>query len=269
MTTIGQWLTQGHKDVPPSIQRQLLSHVLNKNSAWLFGHDDTLLSEQQIQQLNHHLKQYMAGKPLAYITGHQAFWDLTLKVNEHTLIPRPDTELIIETLQTMTIQPKRILDLGTGSGALALVLARLYPDSKVTATDISQAALQVAADNARRYQINNIEFIQSHWFAELNNNKYNVIVSNPPYIEPDDVHLSALTHEPITALVAEDKGLADLQIIIGQAQQHLTNDGLLMVEHGYKQQQAVFDLFSDHAYSNIKPLFDIEHRPRATLGYGA
>ena len=267
MSTIAQWLKNGHQDVPSSIRRQLLSHALSKNSAWLFSHDEFLLNKQQIEQLNQYQKQYLAGKPLAYIIGHQAFWDLTLKVNEHTLIPRPDTELIIETLQELSISPQHILDLGTGSGALAWVLARLYPDSRVTATDLSQQALEVATDNAQLHQIKNIQFKHSHWFADIENNNFDLIVSNPPYIEPDDNHLKDLTHEPLSALVAEQDGLADLSVIIKQAPHYLTRNGLLMVEHGYNQQQAVFDLFKNNHYHRIKTLFDIEQRPRATMGY--
>ncbi len=240
---------------------------MNKNSAWLFSHDDVELTPPQIQQLKQYQEQYLSGKPLAYIIGHQPFWDLTLKVNEHTLIPRPDTELIIETLQSLAIKPRSILDLGTGSGALALVLARLYPGSRVIATDISQNALNVATENAHNHHIKNIQFKHSHWFSDIQTQNINLIVSNPPYIEPDDDHLKDLSHEPHTALVAQQNGLADLTTIIEQAGHYLSHKGLLMVEHGYNQQQAVFKLFTENGYQCIETLFDIEHRPRATMGY--
>jgi len=267
LKTIAQWLAQAHQDIPANIRRQILSHVLNKNSAWLFGHDDVQLNEHQINQLNQYLEQHRAGKPLAYIIGQQPFWDLTLKVNEHTLIPRPDTELIIETVQSLSIEPDYILDLGTGSGALALVLARLFTKSQVMATDISVEALRMASSNAQQYQIKNITFQQSRWFDDVRDHNFDLIVSNPPYIEAEDPHLKDLSHEPLNALVSGQDGLNDLKIIIEQARNHLSNHGLLMVEHGYNQQQAVTDIFSRNGYSNIQTLVDIEQRPRATMGY--
>ena len=267
LKTIAQWLAHGHPEIPNGIRRQLLSFVLNKNSAWLYGHDDVVLSPQQIQQLDDYQNQYLAGKPLAYMTGQQPFWDLTLKVNEHTLIPRPDTELIIETLQSLPVRPQNILDLGTGSGALALVLARLYPDSDVTATDTSSEALKVAAHNAERYGLNHITFLNSHWFSALENVQFDLIVSNPPYIAPGDRHLKALKHEPVTALVADQNGLSDLKIIIKQARQFLNPNGLLMVEHGYNQHHVVSEHFAQNQYIPIKTLYDIEQRPRATMAY--
>lgn len=267
MNTIAQWLKPNDRDIPLAVRRQLLAHIFQQSTAWLFAHDDLALNKAQTRMLNQYLEQYKTGKPLAYIIGEQAFWDLRLKVNEHTLIPRPDTELIIETLQELAITPQRILDLGTGSGALALVLARLYPASEVTATDISPEALKVARKNAQKYQLNHIQFIQSHWFSEITSNDFDLIVSNPPYIEPGDQHLKNLNHEPISALVADQEGLADLKTIIEQAGQYLHPDGLLVVEHGFNQQQAVFNLFQEHKYHRVQSLFDIERRPRATMGY--
>ncbi|MFV0542941.1 MAG: peptide chain release factor N(5)-glutamine methyltransferase [Marinicella pacifica] len=267
MNTIAQWLASEHQGIPLAVRRQLLTHVLEQSTAWLYAHDDLFLTTQQTQQLNQYLKHYSAGKPLAYITGEQAFWDVQLKVNEHTLIPRPDTELIIETVLELPIKPKQILDLGTGSGALAIVLARLFPDSAVTATDISPEALKVARKNAQIYRLNHIQFIQSHWFSKMTVHDFDLIVSNPPYIEPGDLHLEDLNHEPISALVAEQRGLADLKIIIEQAADYLQANGLLVVEHGYNQQQAVFELFTENKYRQVQSLFDIEQRPRATLGY--
>jgi len=265
--TIAQWLAPGLPEISTSVRRQLLAFVLDKNTAWLLAHGEVQLNAQQLQQLNQYQKQYLTGTPLAYIIGRQPFWDLLLKVNEHTLIPRPDTELIIETLLELAITPHHILDLGTGSGALALVLARLYPTSQVTATDISQQALKVATDNAHQYQIKNIQFKHSDWLKDIQAENFDLIVSNPPYIEPKDEHLKDLVHEPIHALVSEQDGLADLKTIIEHGRIHLSHKGLLMVEHGYNQQQAVFDLFVDNQYSHIKTLFDIEQRPRATMGY--
>lgn len=253
--------------MPAAITRQLLCHVLNKNSAWLFGHDDVQLTTQQIRQLDSYQKQFLDGMPLAYVIGKQPFWDLTLTVNQHTLIPRPDTELIIETIESMALNPRYILDLGTGSGALALVLARLYPNSRVLATDISESALQVAADNARRYQVSNVEYRLSHWFAAIDEKNFDLIVSNPPYIDPYDQHLKDLTHEPQHALVSDEKGLSDLRQIIEQSRSYLSPKGLLVVEHGYNQGQAVFDHFKKNGFVQINTLYDIEQRPRATLGF--
>ncbi|MCX7544447.1 peptide chain release factor N(5)-glutamine methyltransferase [Marinicella gelatinilytica] len=266
MKTVGQWLQERPHKIPETVHRQLLAHVLKRNTAWLIAHDDVTVINQQARQIKDYQRQFIDGIPLAYILGEQAFWDLTLKVNEHTLIPRPDTELIIETILDLNLSPSSILDLGTGSGALALVLARLFPNASVTATDISSQAITVAQSNAQKYHINNICFIQSHWFNNIQGT-FDLIVSNPPYIEPDDSHLSGLTHEPITALVADNNGLADLQTIIRLAPQFLNHNGILLVEHGYNQQQTVAELFTDKHYCKIKTLFDIEQRPRATMGY--
>lgn len=269
MTSIRRWLKESQQHLSGSVQRQLLSHVLNKDAAWIIAHDDEQLSTHQYKQLSTLQSQIVDGVPLAYLLGHQPFWDLKLTVNEHTLIPRPDTELIIETVLSAAIQPKRILDLGTGSGALALVLAREYPDSFVTATDLSPDALEVAKQNARTYQIDNIEFLQSHWFTQVTYHDYDLIVSNPPYIEPTDRHLKDLSHEPIAALVAENKGLADLTAIINNANRYLKVDGLLIVEHGYDQQQPVTELMHQAGLTRIKNLHDIEQRPRATMGHSS
>ncbi len=245
----------------------LLAHLVQQNTAWLIAHEDFQLSSNQLAQLNKQRQQLISGKPLAYITGQQVFWDLSLSVNQNTLIPRPDTELIIETALELKQPFHQILDLGTGSGALALVLAREFPDSYVTATDLSTEALEVAQQNAARYQINNIIFIHSDWFSNVNEQNFDLIVSNPPYIEVDDPHLSKLRYEPTTALIASDKGLADLAAIISQSRKHLVSEGILMVEHGYNQHGQVQQLFKQNGYSEIRSHKDLAGIPRITMAH--
>lgn len=265
--TISQWLVycRQHNNSSLTDCRLLLAHVMQQNTAWLMAHEDFQLDSAQLSQLNQQRQQLIAGKPLAYITGQQAFWDLILTVNHHTLIPRPDTELIIDTVVGLQRSFQRILDLGTGSGALALVLAREFPDGQVTATDLSIEALAVAQHNAEKYQINNIKFINSNWLTALENQNFDLIVSNPPYIEADDPHLSDLRHEPEKALIASDKGLADLTAIISQSREHLVSKGVLMVEHGYNQHLQVQQLFNQNGYKNIKTHKDLAGIPRATI----
>lgn|SRR5690554_1081613 len=265
--TIGQWLAycRQHDNVSLVDCRLLLAHKLKKNTAWLIAHEDFHLNTIQLAELNEQRQQLIDGTPLAYITGHQAFWDLTLSVNQHTLIPRPETELIIELTLALQRSFQQILDLGTGSGALALVLAREFPASQVTATDLSIEALAVAQQNATNYHVNNITFIQSNWLSVIEHQTFDLIVSNPPYIEANDPHLANLRHEPQTALVAAEKGLADLTAIISQSREHLVSEGVLMLEHGYNQHLQVQQLLKQYGYKAIKTHNDLAGIPRVTI----
>lgn len=258
---------------PDSFERRecgwLLEHILGINHLTLKYKSDltlTLLQEKQFLQGIERLKQ---GEPLAYVLGEQEFWSLTLKVTPDTLIPRPDTEILVEQALAL-IDPEQnlsILDLGTGSGAIALSIAKERPLSNVIATDFSSAALQVAQQNATLNQISNVEFLQGSWYQALNSNyQFDVIVSNPPYIDEQDQHLIDLTHEPITALTAKNNGLADLKVIIGQSPQWLKPAGWLLIEHGYDQAQAVQQLFSHAGFNQVKTVKDYGGNDRVTLG---
>ena len=249
--------------------RLLLEHSLQKNRAWIFAHPEQPLTESQISQLNQWVEALKSGQPLAYLTGEQAFWDLTLKVNSHTLIPRPDSEILIETAIELLANnsPSRILDLGTGSGALALVLAKQFPNSSVLAVDNSAEALAVANNNAVLNNIHNIQFQQSEWFDQIPAVKYDLIVSNPPYIDVDDEHLDNLTHEPITALVADNNGLAAYQAICAAASAYLQPGGLLMFEHGWQQRLQVQDIMQGFGFKNMGSRKDLMGNDRVIFAF--
>lgn len=277
MQSIQNWLqtnsqqSQKNKPHPHSDDlRLLLEHLLNKNRAWLFSHSDFQLNETQIKQLNEWVNALTKGQPMAYLTGHQMFWDLNLKVNQHTLIPRPDTEILIETAVDLLAKnySGRILDLGTGSGAIALVLAQIYPQSQVLAVDQSLEALKVARHNADKYQISNVQFQQSNWFEAIPlTETFDLIVSNPPYIAANDEHLHALQHEPINALVADQNGLGDYIRITSKAMDYLTDGGLLMFEHGWQQKNQVQNTLSESGFKNIDSRKDLAGHDRVTFAY--
>lgn len=249
--------------------RMLLSFLLDKSTAWVFAHPHHELTQSQCTQLDQWIADLIEGKPLAYIIGHQAFWDLNLKVTKDTLIPRPDTELIVETALELMVQtpPTRILDLGTGSGALALSLGRVFPKAEVMAVDKSAATLQIAQHNAVLNQVFNVQFCQSNWFDQIQTLKFDLIVSNPPYIAEDDEHLSHLSHEPSLALIADQDGLGDFIRIANQAHQYLADHGLLIFEHGWQQQQQVQNILEQAKFKNISSRKDLAGHDRITLGY--
>jgi release factor glutamine methyltransferase len=208
--------------------------------------------------------------PIAYLTEQREFWGLNLRVTPQTLIPRPETEHLVEAV--LALVPKqakwRIADLGTGSGAIALAIASERPHCEVIATDTSKEALDVATDNARILGLNNVQCIESHWFTALDGQSFTVICSNPPYIEPNDPHLSEgdLRFEPPSALSAAEQGLADLREIIQQAPDHLQDDAWLLVEHGYQQGPAVLNLFSEAGFTAVETRQDHAGHERVSMG---
>ncbi len=246
----------------------VLLHVLGKNMAFLRTWPDFALSAEQMTQYQSAIMRLSTGEPLAYVLGEQAFWTLTLQVTPDTLIPRPDTERLVEaSLACMTAAQGRVLDLGTGSGAIALSLAAERPAWQVLASDFSAAALAVARSNAIKNSLSNCEFRCGSWFDVVGENeKFDLIVSNPPYIDPDDTHLAALTHEPITALTAQQQGLADLRQIVAGAGRHLLDAGWLLVEHGYDQGLIVRELFTQAGFVQVDTLRDYGGNERVTLG---
>jgi release factor glutamine methyltransferase len=258
---------------PDSFERRecswLLEHILGINHLTLKYKSDQSLTPDQEQQFLQAIERLKQGEPLAYVIGEQDFWSLTLRVTPDTLIPRPDTEILVEQALAL-IQPNQdlhVLDLGTGSGAIALSIAKERPYAHVIATDFSAAALQVAQQNALLNQIGNVQFLQASWYQALESGqRFDVIVSNPPYIDEQDQHLIDLTHEPITALTAKNNGLADLEVIIGQAPQWLKSDGWLLVEHGYDQAQAVQQLFNYAGFDQVNSVKDYGGNDRVTLG---
>ena len=292
----------------------LLQHVLNVNRAWLIAHESDALQANNHAVFEALLKRRLNGEPIAYILGYREFYGLKLKVTADTLIPRADTETLVEAaLGKIPPSPQpspkgrgsnnqreyvsnnpscaphklassplylreraegegcttSILDLGTGTGAIALALAKHCPQAFVTATDASVSALKIAEENAQNLGITNIKFVQSDWFGALQNEKFDLIVSNPPYIAEGDVHLSQgdLRFEPMSALASGQDGLNDIKQIITQAPQHLNPHGCLLLEHGYNQAESVSALLKNTGFSEIKTIKDLGGNDRVTLGF--
>jgi release factor glutamine methyltransferase len=245
----------------------LLAKILNCSRTTLHTWPDRELSEQEYQRFQQLCDERRAGKPVAYLLGTQPFWKFNLRVTPDVLIPRADTEILIEKILLLFgLEKIKVLDLGTGSGAIALALAYERPQWEIIATDKSVAALEIAAENARNLSIKNIQWLHSDWFAEVQDKKFNLIVSNPPYIAPNDPHLQALQFEPATALIAEKNGLQDLEQIIAQAQDFLLPQGYLIVEHGYQQADKVQEMMKNFGFSAINTYNDLGGNERVTLG---
>lgn len=245
----------------------LLAYVLNENRTYLFTWPEKEITELQGQNFSKLLHRRMKGEPIAYIIGEQEFWSLPFKVTPDTLIPRPETELLVE-LSLQKIPPDanfNILDLGTGSGAIALAIAKERPLCRITGIDQSRQALIVAEDNAHNLKITNVHFQHSHWFHELNTTpQYHLIVSNPPYIASHDPHLSQgdVRFEPDSALSSGPDGLNDIREIADQARQFLVTGGWIFIEHGYDQSTAITNLLAHLDYKNIIDHKDLADLPR-------
>ncbi len=253
--------------------RLLLQHGLKVNHAWLISHANDTLSDEQIDVFNALLQCRLAGEPMAYILGRREFYGLALKTTSSTLIPRPDTETLVEAaLAKIAIDNvASVLDLGTGTGAIALAVASQRPLANITAVDFSAAALKVAVENSQSLKLNQVKFNESSWFSAFSgdaNKTFDVIVSNPPYISENDVHLSQgdLRFEPISALASGADGLDDIRIIIKHAPQYLNQGGWLMLEHGYDQATAVARLLSERGFTQVSHVLDLAGIQRVTLG---
>ena len=306
----------------------LLQYLLNVNRAWLIAHENDVLEVNIHAAFEALLNRRLSGEPIAYILGYREFYGLNLKVTPDTLIPRPDTETLVEAVLAKMIhfpspqpsptrgegvissypssssfprrresmlnldqkmdshfrgnnglgnvlegsQPLSILDFGTGSGAIALAIAKHRPQTLVTAVDASQAALDIAIENAQNHNITNVHFVLSDWFSALNQDnikqKFDIIVSNPPYIEANDAHLKQgdLRFEPLSALASGQDGLSDIRHIIQHATQHLNPHGWLLLEHGYNQAERVAMLLKQADFSKIETLKDLSSIDRVTLG---
>ncbi len=248
---------------------ELLCAILDKAPSFLITQGDYVLSDDEYWAWLDSVERLEQGEPLAYVLGRQGFWGREFVVNRHTLIPRPDSERLIETVldfvKVKGLTAPRILDLGTGSGCLAVTLAKELPSSQVVAVDFCANALQVATQNGKHLQADNCQFIQSDWFDDVAG-VFDVIISNPPYIAPDDEHLPSLRAEPVTALVADELGLADIRHIVAGAGRFLVSGGLLAVEHGYDQGQAVAKIFTQCGFSDVQTIKDYGNNDRLTLG---
>ena len=253
----------------------LLAHSLNKDRTYLFTWHDKIVAEENVTVFNALLARRLSGEPVAYILGQQEFWDLKLHTAQHTLIPRADTETLIEWVLELADQlpeSAHVIDLGTGTGAIALALANEFPHWQVQGVDLVPEAVALAKSNAILNSLERVQFFQSRWFDQVgiggNHDSFDLIVSNPPYIDPLDEHLSQgdVRFEPKSALVADNKGLADLELIAQQSREYLVKGGWLLMEHGYDQQQAVQDILTDLGYQQVATRIDLGGNPRITGG---
>jgi release factor glutamine methyltransferase len=247
----------------------LLSALLNKPRSYLYAHHNEKIAATKTKLFMQFIHRRHSGEAVAYIIGKKEFWSLQFIVNKNTLIPRPETELLVEIILQQFANAAKITlaDLGTGCGAIALALAQERPYWHIIATDKSEQALQIAQQNAQQFNLNNVEFRCGNWCAVLEDNAFDVIVSNPPYIDSADEYLQGdIAHEPATALIAADSGLADLHEIIKNASNKLKPNGLLLLEHGYQQSQKVCDLLHKYGYHQVKSYKDLAGHCRATQG---
>lgn len=252
----------------------LLLFVLNKPRSYLFAYPESKLDTEHQAQFQALLNQRQQGKPIAHLIGQREFWTLNLKVTPDTLIPRPETELLIEMVLELfpnQNQALKILDLGTGTGAIALSLASEYPQAHVTACDISKAALVVAQENAQQHKLKNVQFLQSNWFSTIDSSSsFDLIISNPPYIPKQDQHLQQgdVRFEPLSALASGEDGLDDIRMITQQARNYLKPQGWIMLEHGYDQGKQVPALLKECGFTAVTLKQDLTGNDRMTIAQG-
>ena len=247
----------------------LLCHVLEVDRSYLKTWPDREISRVAEAHFQGLLQRRILGEPVAYLMGTQGFWTLDLMVSPDTLIPRPETELLVETALGLELpEQARALDLGTGTGAIALALASERGEWQISAVDLMPKAVQLAKANCQRHQLGNVAIFQSHWFTQIPAQRFDLIVSNPPYIEIDDEHLAQgdVRFEPASALVSGSQGMDDLCLIIAQSGSYLAAKGWLMVEHGYQQGSAVRELFEQAGFSRVETRADLNGLERMTLG---
>jgi release factor glutamine methyltransferase len=268
--TADAWLRMAHAQVDASEAAQLLAHVLDRSRGWLYAHGDALVPAQEAARFRQLVERRAAGEPIAYLVGARGFWRFDLAVTPDTLIPRPETELLVElALARIALDaPARVADLGTGSGAIALAIASERPRARMVAVDVSGEALEVARGNAAMLGIDNVEFRRGDWLAPLDGERFDLIASNPPYIAEGDVHLARgdLRFEPHGALASGADGLDAIRVIAATAPKHLRDGGWLLVEHGWEQGPAVRALFEAAGFVDVATERDLEQRDRVTLG---
>jgi release factor glutamine methyltransferase len=269
MTDVRTILRQSAADLGDRLEAELLlAHVLGVNRAWFFAHADDTLDLTMTERFTGLVQRRAAGEPVAYITGTRDFWSMTLEVTPATLIPRPDTERLVELALERLPQGASVVDLGTGSGAIALALAKERPDLSVTAVDTSLAALEVARRNADHLGLTRVRFLAGDWLTPLAGERFDLIVSNPPYIEADDPHLDQgdLRFEPASALASGDDGLDDIRRIASGATDHLRPGGWLLVEHGWNQGEAACAVLTSCGLLDVFTAQDLEDRDRVSGG---
>ncbi|MDE2271852.1 MAG: peptide chain release factor N(5)-glutamine methyltransferase [Xanthomonadaceae bacterium] len=274
MKRVAVLLSEGARALAgPDARREvalLLCHVLGVSEAWLVVHADDAVEPARAALFRDLIERRARGEPVAYLTGSRGFHALELQVTPDVLIPRPETELLVDhALQRVPVDADcAVADLGTGSGAVALAIASQRPRARVLATDASAAALNVARENAARLGLRNVEFVAGDWCAALGDARFEVIVSNPPYIAEEDPHLQQgdLRFEPRAALASGADGLDAIRIIVRDARRHLRDGGWLLFEHGYGQGTAACELLARHGYQDVFTERDLEGRERVSGG---
>ena len=269
---VGDWLVHARQALTASDSARtdaelLLMHVLQVSRTWLYTWPDKALLPQQLTAINDLLARRAAGEPVAYLTGFREFWSLSLEVAPSTLIPRPDTETLVEWVLELDLPAQtRAVDLGTGTGAIALALASEHRQWRIEAVEYNPEAAALAQRNARRLSLP-VTIQQGSWFEPLQG-PFDLIVSNPPYIDPDDHHLSEgdVRFEPRSALVADDRGMADLQHIIDEAPRYLNQGGWLLLEHGYDQASGVCEYLRNRGFTAVENRRDLGGNPRISAG---
>lgn len=256
------------KSTTPHLDAEiLLAHVLRLSRAQIIARHDAVIESQAEQKFRQLIIRRQGGEPIAYILGYREFWSLQLEVSPATLIPRPETELLVElALQKFLANENiHVLDLGTGSGAIALAIAHERPQWSIVATDRSKAALTIAKRNAERLNIHNVSFRQGNWCEALSNTEFfHLIISNPPYIAENDFRLlqNDLQFEPRDALVAGKNGIAELHLVVQQARHHLLKEGQLLLEHGFDQKKILMEILHEHHYTQIENYADFSGNSR-------
>ena len=258
-----------HSETAALDAQLLLAHVLKKPRTYLMTWPDQQLSAAQLESFHALLARRRAGEPVAHLLGEQGFWSLDLLVNADTLIPRPDTERLVEV--ALDIGPPghaEVLDLGTGTGAIALALATERPQWQLTGADRIASALELAERNRQRLKLHNVQLVQSDWFSAFNDADFGLIVSNPPYIAEDDPHLSQgdVRFEPISALVSGADGLDGIRHLVEQAPMHLRREGWLLMEHGWQQAGAVRELLTQRGFTEVRSWLDLAGHQRISGG---
>ncbi len=257
--------------IDPTDARWLLAHAAGQSQTWVFAHATDAAPPALVARFETLVMRRVAGEPVAYLTGRRGFWSLDLAVTPDTLIPRPETELLVEQVLTrLSSRPgTRFVDLGTGSGAIALAVACERGDVEVIATDASVGALDVARANAAANALHHVEFRHGDWFAPVVGERFDVIASNPPYIADGDAHLRQgdLRFEPSSALSSGCDGLDAIRVLVAGAPDHLRGGGWLLLEHGFDQGEAIRVLLHAGGFAGVETIRDLEHRDRVTLGH--
>jgi len=247
----------------------LLAACLQREVVYLHTWPEKWLDELQIKIFQAYISQRSLGHPVAHIIGYRDFWSLRLKVSPATLIPRPETELLVEIVLSLNLtEHSKVLDLGTGTGAIALALASENPHWLVVGLDKSSQAVALAIDNAIMHKLERVKFIQSDWFSAVEHRQFDLIVTNPPYIEDNNHYLQQgdVRFEPSSALTSGVDGLDDIRSIVSQSKHYLNDNGWLLIEHGYQQSRQVTDILSAHGFNQIRRELDLNGLPRVTMG---